>query len=125
MSDVPHPNGYEKSDADPRLIAALAAGIAVFLLTTPYLLQWAYPNADRIGGVPPGLPEPPAPRLQVRPRIDLDRLRSYERGRLDVYGWTDRDHTAVRIPIARAMELLAARGLPGWPSSPAAQPAQR
>jgi hypothetical protein len=125
MSDVPHPHDHERSDADPRLIAALAAGVAFFLLATPYLLQWAYPRADRLGGVPRGLPVPPAPQLQVRPRMDLDRLHADERARLDSYGWADKNHTIVRLPIERAMELLAERGLPGWPSSPPAQPTQR
>src|SRR5690348_5542218 len=82
MSDVPHPQGYEKSDADPRLIGALALAVAVFLLTTPYLLRVFFPGSDHLGGVARNLPEPPAPRLQVRPHIDLQRLRSYEHGRL-------------------------------------------
>jgi hypothetical protein len=45
MSDLPHPSGYENSDADPRLIAALAAGIAIFLILVPAILVVGYPEA--------------------------------------------------------------------------------
>jgi hypothetical protein len=125
MSDVPHPPRYEKSDADPRLIGALALGVALFLLATPYLLRVIYPGSDRLGGVARNLPEPPAPRLQIQPKIDLERLRSYEYGRRDTFGWADRDRQIGRIPIEKAMQLLAERGLPGWPSGPSSNSAPR
>jgi hypothetical protein len=124
MSDVPHPQDYEKSDADPRLIGALALGVAIFILATPYLMRAVYPGSDRLGGVARNLPEPP-PRLQIQPKSDLARLRSYERGRIDAFGWADRDRQIARIPIKRAMHLLAERGLPGWPSGPPDNPAPR
>ena len=41
---------YEFSDADPRLIAALAGGIAVFLILTPLVLTVVYPAAARSQG---------------------------------------------------------------------------
>ena len=50
--------------------------------------------------------------------IERARLAQFEKAdsaALDRYGWIDRDHGFVQIPIARAMELLARRGLPGWP----------
>src|SRR4029079_2607934 len=114
MNDVSHPRDYERSDADPRLIGALALAIAIFLLATPYALLALYPGADRLGRVPAER-QPPAPRLQVDPKLDLDRLRAEEYARLTTYGWVDRERRIVRIPIERAMELLADRGLAGWP----------
>jgi hypothetical protein len=117
MSNVRHPTNYEKSDADPRLITALAVGIAISLLATPFVLRAGYPSATLGGAVPPHLAEPPPPRLQTDPKSDLDRLRSYERGELDRLGWADRDRELVRIPIDRAMQLLVERGLPGWPAA--------
>ncbi len=56
-----------------------------------------------------GRTEPPAPRLQTDPVADLQALRAEERRLLDGYGWVDRAQGTVRIPIARAMELLASR----------------
>jgi hypothetical protein len=120
MSDAAPPSGYERSDADPRLIGALALGIAVFLILTPYLLLALYPDAVGHAPVAKGLPQPPAPRLQVHPRSDLERLRADDQARLESYGWADRQGGIVRIPIEQAMRLLAERGLPGWPRDGAA-----
>ncbi|MCL6508251.1 MAG: hypothetical protein K6T59_14635, partial [Bryobacteraceae bacterium] len=55
---------------------------------------------------------PPAPRLQVDPATDLENLRKAEAAVLNSYGWVDRKAGIVRIPIDRAMEVLAERGLP-------------
>jgi hypothetical protein len=122
MNDITHPNDYEKSDADPRLIAALAVGVAAFLIVTPFGLLAVYPGADRLGAAPAERPMPPQPRLQVTPKADLDVLRTTEQQRLTSFGWADRDRKIVRIPIERAMRLLSERGLAEWPSPPAAAP---
>ena len=117
MSDALHPNDYEGSDADPRLIGALALGIAIFLIATPFLLLAIYPGLSRA----PRIVEerlPPEPRLQVAAKADLDRLRAAENERLERYGWVDRDRGVAHIPIERAMKLLSERGLPGWPKPP-------
>lgn len=118
MSNVRHPTNYERSDANPRLLVALALGIAAFLLVTPYLLSIAYPFSIRASAVPTDLQQPPVPRLQVRPASDLERLRSYESKQLQTFGWIDRDRGIVHIPIDRAMQRLADRGLPGWATAP-------
>jgi len=116
MTEVSHPRDYERSDADPRLIGALALGVAIFLFVTPYALLALYPGADRAGRLPAELPQPPSPRLQVHPKADFARLRAEEHERLTTYGWVDREHQIARMPIERAMDLLAARGIAGWPS---------
>jgi hypothetical protein len=54
---------------------------------------------------------PPAPRLQTAPEEELRRLRAEEEETLRSYGWIDREAGRVRIPIERAMDLIAARGL--------------
>jgi hypothetical protein len=118
MNDVPRPDAYERSDADPRLVGALALGIAVFLLATPFLLHAGYPGSENAGALPRDISEPPAPRLQSKPKGDLERLRAHERAKLETYGWTDRQAQVARIPIGRAMQLLSERGLTGWPSAP-------
>lgn len=55
---------------------------------------------------------PPEPRLQVNPAVDLIRMRDVEAVTLNNYAWTDPAAGRVRIPIARAMAILAERGLP-------------
>jgi hypothetical protein len=53
--------------------------------------------------------EPPAPRLQIDPRGDLEALRAREQAQLDGYGWIDRQAGTVHIPVDRAMSLLLER----------------
>ena len=55
---------------------------------------------------------PPAPRLQTDPHEDLKRLRAAEDSLLGHYGWVNRDSGLVRIPVDRALAIVAARGLP-------------
>ncbi|HVV61500.1 MAG TPA: hypothetical protein VHD14_07060 [Pseudolabrys sp.] len=125
MSGVSHPNDYERSDADPRLVGAIAAGLAVFLVCVPFLLLALYPGAERRGRIEASLPVPPQPRLQVDPKADLAQLRAREDARLSTYGWTDRDRKIAHIPIDRAMALIVQRGLPGWPQGAPANPPQQ
>lgn len=55
----------------------------------------------------------PTPRLQTDDgNQDLVNLNEREDLLLDHYSWADEAHTKVRIPIERAMELIAQRGLP-------------
>jgi hypothetical protein len=122
MGNARHPTHYEKSDADPRLLAALALGITVFLVLTPLVLLAGYPHVPRSGALAPRLAQPAPPRLQTDPRSDLDRLRAYEREQLQSFGWADRPRGLARIPIDRAMQVLVDRGLPGWPSATASAP---
>jgi hypothetical protein len=62
----------------------------------------------------------PTPRLETDDgNQDLANLHEREDLLLDHYTWVDGSHTKVRIPIERAMELIAQRGLPV-----AQQPAQ-
>ncbi len=54
----------------------------------------------------------PPPRNQVAPRMEMTRMREREAGILKSYGWVDRKAGVARIPIDRAMSILAERGLP-------------
>ena len=51
------------------------------------------------------------PKLQVDPPAELRALFEAEREHLESYGWVDRDVGVVHIPIERAMDLLAERGV--------------
>lgn len=69
-----------------------------------------------------GRVEPPAPRLQVDPRLDIHDYRAAQERLLTTYGWVDEQAGVVRIPIERAIDILAERGLPAVPV-PASPPA--
>jgi hypothetical protein len=59
----------------------------------------------------------PTPRVQVDDgNQDVADLHAREDLLLDNYSWADPAHTKVRIPIERAMQLLAQRGLPVAPA---------
>jgi len=55
----------------------------------------------------------------ARPVEDLARVRAIEERRLDRYGWVDRDRGIARIPITRAMALIAEGQGPAEPVEPA------
>jgi hypothetical protein len=54
---------------------------------------------------------PPDPRLQTHPEDGLRALREAEQKDLESYGWVDEKKRVVRIPVARAIDILAERGL--------------
>jgi hypothetical protein len=55
----------------------------------------------------------PTPRVQLDDgNQDVADLHAREDLLLENYSWVDASHTRVRIPIERAMELIAQRGLP-------------
>ena len=55
----------------------------------------------------------PTPRLQTDDGLqDLSELHKREDLLLDNYSWVDQTHGKLRIPIDRAMELIAQSGLP-------------
>jgi hypothetical protein len=59
---------------------------------------------------------PPEPRLQVDERRRLMENRAAEQRIVDEYAWVDKGAGVVRIPVERAVELVAERGLPSRPS---------
>lgn len=65
----------------------------------------------------------PTPRLETDDgNQDLADLHERESLYLDHYSWADRSQGKVRIPIERAMQLIAQRGLPVASQQPAGEP---
>jgi hypothetical protein len=64
--------------------------------------------------------QPPEPRLQASSARDLLEMRAAEERELTTYGWIDEAAGVVRIPIERAMDLVAMEGLPAAAGRPAA-----
>jgi hypothetical protein len=59
----------------------------------------------------------PTPRLQMDDgNQEIADMHAREDLLLDYYSWVDREHGKVRIPIARAMQLIAQHGLPVAPA---------
>jgi len=108
---------YERTDIESSAIAWLAAGLALFVIATPLLMPLVFPQSmrHRTPSAPPAL-SANTPRLEITPQGDYRSFRRSEAQFVNIYGWTDRSQGVVRIPLRRAMELLAQRGLPGWPT---------
>ncbi|MGH7767145.1 MAG: hypothetical protein ACREQP_06795 [Candidatus Binatia bacterium] len=116
MSDALHTEsrsdaGYEKRDLEPRTIALFAAGGAVVILFAAALAFWMVQGAARRQSPRPPPAQAreaaPAPRLQVRGSNELRALREAEDALLNSYGWIDKENGIVRIPVERAMEIMA------------------
>jgi len=116
MSD-PHSNArHEERDMDVKVVAgfglALVVGLVIVHFISISLFHWL---AARPESYPP--PSPLAserqtytgPRLLVDQARDMEELRAREDAVLNGYGWIDRAHGVVRIPIDRAMELFVER----------------
>jgi hypothetical protein len=112
--------GYERSDLTAKSVAifgvALAAVIILVLVVTGWMFHYFAAWQARVDVPPSPLaqtrPGPPEPRLQVDPTKDLKAMHAEEDTRLTGYGWVDKEAGVVRMPIARAMELLVERRLP-------------
>ncbi len=121
MSTLDQPvarSGHERRDISPASVVRWVIGVFVLLICSAVAMWFLLGRYDRDLAVesPPASPlasygpqEPPAPRLQVDPAADIARLHAAEQERLTGYGWVDRGAGTVRIPIDRAMQLLAAR----------------
>ena len=107
---------YEERDVAFRPIAVAAVFLVLLSATTIGLMYGldraliARQTRDSAPASPLahyGPQVPPAPRLQENPRRDLANLRERERTLLESYGWVDRRAGRVRIPVDRAMTLMA------------------
>jgi hypothetical protein len=108
---------YEERDVAFGPIALVAAFLALLTVVTiglTYGLDRMLSAREAAQSTPAsplartyGQQAPPAPRLQENPRRDLEALRAREESLLDSYAWVDRPAGHVRIPVERAMALLA------------------
>jgi hypothetical protein len=87
------------------IVHFVAVGMFDYLASRP----WNYPPPSPLAA---SREKYTGPRLLVHQARDLQDFRAAEDSELNSYGWVDRDHGIVRIPITRAIHLLAERGLP-------------
>ena len=117
---APSPD-HERKDVDVVSLSIIVVGvllgcalvfIAIFVLMHGLKTREPVKTAGAAIIPTPQTQEFPAPRLEVKPGANLAELRAAEDVDLRTYGWIDRNAGTVRIPIDRAMELIAQRGLP-------------
>jgi hypothetical protein len=114
--------GHELSDLSPRAIAIFGVALAATVIACVILAMWIFgffaALETKLDLPPSPLAKPAAPagpHLQVSAPKDLEEMRAAEEKVLTNYDWVDRQAGTVRIPIDRAMQLLAERGLPASP----------
>ncbi len=138
---------YERRDIGVAGVIYFFLGLATVTVVIHFLLVGFYDSLDKRSNaeqapvsplvtnvptdtrhIPNNYPDKafPDPRLENDERNQLNQIRLTEEQTLDSYGWVDEKSKTVRIPIERAMDLVAQRGLPVRPSAaPAsAAPAQ-
>ena len=116
--------GYEHADMNPVVVGTAAVGLLIVLglvLIGVTLLEQAVIGIPFTIGRPEDLvnglggsqaPSPPAPALEAEAGQTLNSYRAIEQRKLETYGWVDRSSGVIRMPIDRAIELTADRGLP-------------
>ncbi len=158
MSNELHPanspgnGGYEHSDIGVAGVLYFLAGLAVAGLLAYFVVAGLYSYLEKRSDaeqvpvsplvtnapadtrhIPKNYPQGafPNPKLEEDERGQLNGIRLTEEQTLSTYDWVDQKAGTVRIPIDRAMDLIAQRGLPvrsqaGTAAAPAQQskPAQ-
>lgn len=112
---------FEATDIDIRHTFITGVAVLVGIWVVILLLYFMFTSLAReraVSSPPPlpieahGNPLPPEPRLQPSPHKDLQAFRTREDWELSHYFWIDKAKGKVAIPIDRAMDILAARGIP-------------
>lgn len=136
--------GFEPQDLSPHGVYAFLAGLAVTGVLVALVLWGLYRFMDRYERsqqppqnplVQPSTAAPrqvpaeailkfPQPRLEKNERLEINDFLLKEENTLDSYGWVDQKAGVVRIPIERAMQLIAQQGLPTTPKAGTEPPAE-
>jgi hypothetical protein len=126
--DRPDGAAYETRDVGPRGIVLLGAVLIAVTAGAMFMLWWLFDRLDMQArrADPPVTPlaeeaaPPPGPQLEVK--LSYSHLTQASQDKLKHYGWVDKPQGVAQIPIERAMQILAERGLPE-PSGPVQPPA--
>jgi hypothetical protein len=105
--------GHELFDLDVSYIGWFSVGLVILLIATAgvaffMLGGWRVSNAVAAKQSTVGSVSGPFATLQDTPQDDLRNYRRSKAAALEGYHWVDRSDGVVRIPVERAMELVAA-----------------
>lgn len=124
--------GHETTDADLGGVGKTLLYTAIFVALC-FVFVWFMYGVMRSEGVSgdrgtsPAVPRqgdrrPPLPRLQVRPTDELAAFREQQQEALETWEWSNPEHTLARVPVGRALDMVAEHGLPEPPPAPAPAP---
>ena len=117
---------YEHADVDVWVIGKVAIALVLVTIASIFLMFGVFryfetrENAAQTARPATSIDSrrlPPEPNLLYNENEsgNLQEIRGTEDRLLNGYGWVDQQHGIVRIPIDRAIDLLAQRGLPSRP----------
>ena len=112
--------GYEKTDAPAGALANIGISIVVLVGGSFLLIALLFKVMEYYQPLFDSVPHPladkremsSAPRIQIDPPMQKMELRKNEEHVLTTYDWVDQENNLVRIPINRAIQILAERKLP-------------
>jgi hypothetical protein len=113
----PNGAGHEQTEVSVRLIVVslgfLAVATAIVFVLVVGIFRYFYASYSTEEATRLSRPViPPEPRIEVAPDEQLQKLRAQEDRILSTYALIDKDAGRVRVPIDRAIDMLAAKGLP-------------
>ena len=114
---------HEKRDVRVGKVALFGLGLVALIVLVGSIIPVLFFKYMAVETAPPpprsplyGSQElPPEPRLERVPGLGFQKMRAAEEQQLNSYGWVDKSTKTVRIPIERAIELIAERGVPARP----------
>jgi hypothetical protein len=118
MDENRHPHiGHETTDVNVWAVGKFAIGLVVVCVVSIALLfgllkYFQSREETSVANTVEPTKMFPQPQLQKTPIPDLKAIRAEEDKLLKGYAWVDQPKGVVRIPVDRAIEVLAQRGLP-------------
>jgi hypothetical protein len=118
MDENKHPHiGHETTDVNVWAVGKFAIGLVVVCVVSIALLFgllkfFQSREETSVANTVEPTKMFPQPQLQKTPIPDLKAIRAEEDKLLNGYAWVDQPKGVVRIPVDRAIEVLAQRGLP-------------
>ena len=111
-----HRAGFEETDVNEIAVGKVGAALLLVTILAMAMLVGVFNYFKARDGGLAKTENPrsvfPQPQLEEKPAPELKAVRQSEDQILNTYGWVDQQKGVVRIPIDRAMDLLAERGLP-------------
>ena len=112
--------GYEVRDLNTVAIRNATIGFFIFAIGSAVIgfACYRFMNPTVFEATPPSnrvIPAPPNPLIQsnIGAKVDIMEIRQHETAVLtEPIGWVDTSKTLAHVPIERAMEIIAERGLP-------------
>lgn len=106
---------HEESDADPTKVAIVGAGLFLVVIASGFVVfgtRACFSEGRNIPNLTSEFREVErepmtSPGVEIHPATVRERVQTENAARLRGYEWADRDRAHARIPIERAMELVA------------------